>query len=63
MHDVMLCLPNVRLSDGTILRGAVGDVVRGVQWAEARAAAEQGLVVIVDDFDADVRAVLRETAD
>lgn len=50
--DVMLCVPSPVTMDGTVLHGDVGDVVRGVHWAEAQAAERMGLVVALDDLQA-----------
>ena len=42
-HNVMLVVPDPVTMDGTVLHGDVGDIVSGVHWAEAQAAAHAGL--------------------
>ena len=58
-HRVMLCVPVVQMSDG-VLCGKPGDIAE-MHWGEARSAEARGLVVVLDDIDAEGRALRSAT--
>lgn len=58
-HKVMLVVPDPVTMDGTVLHGEVGDIVSDVHWAEARAAEDAGLVVVVDEIEDELSQILR----